>query len=145
MMLRSPVRRSRRSRGSRSGLSLFEVLIALGIFLIALTAIGPLLSTGSRAAVDARLEAEAALRAESMLHELLAGVQPLETTGATPCEGDPGWFWSAQVLDGPHVDLLLVVVTVFRQDDDETPYGAVSLTRLVRNPQLFLDAALEAQ
>jgi prepilin-type N-terminal cleavage/methylation domain-containing protein len=135
----------RRSAAVRRGLSLLEVLLALGIFLIALTGIGQLISSGSRAAVDARLEAEATLRAESILQELLAGVQPLQSTSATAFSDNADWLWSAEVLEGPHVDLVQVTVTVFRQDLDNPDRGTVRLTRLVRDPQLFLDAALQAQ
>jgi general secretion pathway protein I len=129
----------------RRGLTLLEVLIALSIFLIAMTAIAQLISLGTRAATEARLDAEATLRAETALNELLAGVQPLQTTGATPFIDDPDWQWTATVSEGPHVDLLLVDVTAYRQPSGEAPRGTVKLTRLVRNPQLFLDAALAAE
>jgi Tfp pilus assembly protein PilV len=135
----------RRPAVPRQGLSLLEVLLALGIFLIALTGIGQLISLGSRSAVEARLEAEATLRAESILQELLAGVQPLQATAATAFPDDANWQWTAEVVEGPHVDLVQVTVTVFRQDLDNLDRGAVRLTRLVRDPQLFLDAALQAQ
>lgn len=146
MRSRLPHRGSRpRPAVPRPGLSLLEVLLALGIFLVALTGIGQLIGNGSRASVDARLEAEATLRAESILQELLAGVQPLQATSATAFPDDANWVWSAEVLEGPHVDLLQVVVTVSRQDLDHPDRGTVRLTRLVRDPQLFLDAALQAQ
>jgi prepilin-type N-terminal cleavage/methylation domain-containing protein len=132
----------RQRQRPRRALSLLEVLIALSIFLVAMTAIGQLIAIGSRAATEARLDADATLRVETALHELLAGVQPLQTTAATPFTDDPDWHWTATVVEGPHVDLLEVTVSAYRQPPGEAPRGAVTLKRLVRNPQLFLDAAL---
>ena len=129
----------------RHAFSLLEVLLALAILLIALTGIGQLISVGTRAAIDARLESEATLRAECALQELLGGVQPMQSTSATPFEGDPDWHWMASVVEGPHVDLLQVTVTAYRQGPGEDPRGHVSLPTLVRGPQIFLDAAMEAQ
>lgn len=130
---------------ARAAFTLFEVLLALGIFLVAMTAIGQLIGLGSRASVEARLEADAVLRAETALHEVLAGVQPMQTTAATAFTDDPDWQWSLNVVEGPHVDLLLITVTAFRQAPGEAPQNAVSLTRMVRNPDLFLEAALAAE
>lgn len=130
---------------ARRGLTLLEVLLALSIFLIAMTAIGQLIALGTRAATDARLDAEATLRAETALHELLAGVQPMQSTEATAFTDNADWQWSATVAEGPHVDLLLIQVSAWRQPAGEAPRGTVTLSRLVRNPQLFLDAALAAE
>jgi type II secretory pathway pseudopilin PulG len=121
------------------------VLIALAIFLISLTAIGELIRLGVRASTEAQLDAEATLRAETALHELLAGIQPLQTTSATPCTDNPDWQWSATVAEGPHIDLLRVDVTAFHQPPGEGARGTVTLSRLVRNPQLFLDVALTGE
>lgn len=129
----------------RRGFTLLEVLLALGIFLVAMTAIGQLIGLGSRASVEARLEADAVLRAETALHEVLAGVQPMQTTAATGFTDDPDWQWTVTVTEGPHVDLLLITVTAFRQAPGEAPQNSVSLTRMVRNPDLFLEAALAAE
>jgi general secretion pathway protein I len=139
----------RRSPRIRSGLTLLEVLIALAIFMVAMTAISRLVSTGSRAATEAQLEADAALRAETVLNEALAGVHPLQASQGNAFEDDPNWEWSMAVVEGPHIDLLQVDVTVARKIEGDvaggTSYHAVTLTRLVRNPQLFLDAALAAE
>ncbi|MCA9056106.1 MAG: prepilin-type N-terminal cleavage/methylation domain-containing protein, partial [Planctomycetaceae bacterium] len=126
----------------RRGLTLLEVLLSLGIFLIAMTAISQLVALGTRASLDARLEAEAALRAETALHEVLAGVQPMQSVEATPFEDDPDWQWTLTVSEGPHIDLLRLDVAAFRQESGGQPRNSVRITRLVRNPDLFLDAAL---
>ena len=59
--------------GSRRGLSLFEVVIALTIFACSMGAIGHLISTGVRAAVRSRLESQAIMRSESKMAEVAAG------------------------------------------------------------------------
>lgn len=136
----------RRSAPSRRAMTLLEVLLALGIFLISMTAIQTLISFGTRAFTEAQLESEATLRAETALNEVLAGVQPLQTTAGTPFEDDPNWQWSLQVLDGPHTDLVLLEVSAFRQEPgQEQPQGTITLRRLTRDPQLFIDAALASE
>src|SRR5258708_1867065 len=52
------------TRKNRRGLSLFEVLIALAIFMGALAAIGQLIATGARGAVFAKLQTQAVIRCE---------------------------------------------------------------------------------
>ncbi len=129
-------------RRCRRGLTLLEVMLALAIFLISLTAIAQLITLGSRASSDARLDADSTLRAETVLHEVLAGVHPMQSAADTPFTDDPDWHWTLVVSEGPHVDLLLLDVTTYRQPPGESPRGTVKLSRLVRDPQLFLDAAL---
>jgi general secretion pathway protein I len=143
----SPVSRIPRSHRatSRRGLTLLEVLIALSIFFTALTAITQLIRLGTRAAVEAQLEADAALRAETILHEVLAGVQVMQNANGMPFDDSPDWQWSLVVGEGPHIDLLRLDVTVVRQVGDGQPQMSVTLSRLVRNPELFLDSALAAE
>ncbi len=141
--MRPPAFRSDLPR-HREGISLLEVLISLAIFLTAITAIGQLVTIGSRAAVDAELEGEAAQRAESVLNEILAGVHPMSTTPATPFGDDPNWKWSLTVESGPHADLLQLTVSVFRQAGETDPIGQpFQLKRLTRNPEVFLESSLQ--
>ena len=146
--VRSSQRRQLRvavSATSRLGLSLLEVVLALGIFLTALAAISQLIAFGTRASLEARLEAEGALRAETALSEVVAGIHPMQSVDSNSFEDDATWKWSLAVAEGPHVDLLRLEVTAFRQEGEEPPRGTVTLTRLIRNPDLFLDAALSAE
>ncbi|MFV0444465.1 MAG: prepilin-type N-terminal cleavage/methylation domain-containing protein [Planctomycetaceae bacterium] len=129
----------------RHGLTLLEVMLALGIFLVAMTAIGQLITLGSRASVEARLEADAVLRAETALSEVLAGVHPMQTAAALPFDDDPNWQWGLTVSEGPHVDLVRLDVTAYYQPPGESPTGTVTLSRLTRSPDLFLEAALAAE
>lgn len=130
-----------RRSAARRGMTLLEVLLALGIFLTAMTAIGQLIRTGSQASVEAQLEADAALRAESILQEILGGVQVMQNAQGVPFDDDPNWNWSLSVTDGPHIDLLRLDVTVVRQVGDGAPQMTVMISRLARNPELFLESA----
>lgn len=134
-------RRRRRPRG----VTLYEVLLALAIFLPAMVVLGECLSQGSRAALRSQLQTEAIIRCESVLAELIAGVRPLQAATGLPFEdGAPGWTWSAEILPGPHPDLLLVEVTVEHLNMADEINASWSINRLVRDPQLFLDAAAQS-
>lgn len=128
----------------RRGLTLFEVVLSLGIFLGALAAVGQLISTGSRAAVQSQLRSKAILRCESKLAEVLASAETMQTVDEMPFEDDePGWTWSLQVAEGPHADLLELEVVVMHTGQNRLGDVSYSLRRYVRNPQLFLDAAID--
>jgi hypothetical protein len=118
-----------------------EVVIALAIFLGAVAVISEIVSTGSRAAIRAQLQSEAVLRAETRLHEVVAGAYPLEIVQGMAFEDDPKWQWSLLILDGPHPDVLHLEVTAAHVQSSGTVDAEFTLTRLMRDPQLFIDAA----
>jgi len=128
----------------RSGITLLEIVIALAILLASLAVMSELLRTGSRAAVEAQTESEAVLRAETVLSEIIAGVYPPIDVELQDFEDDLDWKWTLHTYDGPHADLIRLEVTVTLQpqgsDDVITSY---TLTRLTRDPQIFVDTALE--
>ena len=135
---------SNRAANSRRGLTLFEVVLSLAIFLGALTALSQLAHNGSRAAVQARFQSQAILRCESKLAEVTAGVVPLEAVEGASFEDDPEhWTWSLAVEQGPHDDLLALAVTV-RYSGASLANVSQTLRRFVRDPQLYIDAALNA-
>ncbi len=145
----NPLRRHRRCRhiaaACRGGLTLLEVLLAVSVFLGAMTALSQLITTGSRAAVQAQLRTEAILRCETKLSEVLAGVDGMQSTSDAPFPDDPKhWKWSLQVLGGPHADLIELQVTVTHLAESGASNVSYSLNRYVRDPQLFLDAAAAA-
>lgn len=124
----------------RRGVSLLEVVIALGIFLGAYAVITGILHLGSRAATDALTQNQATLRAENVLNEILAGVQPFASSGPNFFEDDDRWSWSSEVGDGPHVDLKQVSVTVSYTEGNATT-SSLTISRYARDPELYLDAA----
>jgi len=94
-----------------------EVIVALAIFLVSFVAIGSLMNAATARAHEARTYTIAMQLAQSKLSEFVAGVQPLNATGAenTPFDFDPTWVWSAKcdVHPDPNVaNLFLVEVRV---------------------------------
>lgn len=130
---------------ARAGMTLLEVLLALAIFLGAISVIGQLVTTGSRAAVDAQFKSEAAQRCESLMNEVVSGVLPLQSVSTSPFEDDPRWTWSINVAPGSHVDLLHVDVTVTRTAQSGDLAYEFSLVRWMRNPELFLNTTTETE
>ncbi|MEZ6057858.1 MAG: type II secretion system protein [Planctomycetaceae bacterium] len=132
--------RSQRFTSHCLGMTLLEVLIALAILLMSLAVISELLRIGSRAAVDARIDAQAALRAEAVMNEVVGGVHLMQDMELTPFLDDPDWKWSLVVLEGPHADLLRLEVTVSYQPDGDLPRRPLTLVRLARDPAIFAGA-----
>ncbi|MFM9964981.1 MAG: hypothetical protein ACKV2Q_27590 [Planctomycetaceae bacterium] len=128
------------SESARRGLTLLEVLLSLGLFLGALAALSQLWYGGVRASVQARLGTQAILRCESKLNEVVAGAVPLQSTSATPFEDDSTWSWKLQVTPGPHLNVFLVVVTVSHPGQGGLSASGHQLSRLIRDPQVFIDA-----
>ena len=134
-------------RISRTGITLYEVVVSLAILLVSLAALGELFATGSRAAAQSRLLSEATLRCQGKLSEVLGGVIPMAavSNGAFEDAGSD-WVWSLDVAAGPHPDVLALEVTVSHLDESGKPNATSALRRYARDPQVFLDAAsLEAQ
>jgi general secretion pathway protein I len=146
-----PVSGNRHSRrtcscADRNGLSLLEVLISVAVFMGAMTAIMFALNVGQRAEVSARLQSEAVLRCESVMGEIVAGAAEAVSSEQNPFIDDETgtWYWSSEVTTGGAVGLLQVSVTVeHRPEVDGEPNAAFRLIRYMRDPQLFLDAAIE--
>jgi hypothetical protein len=137
-------RPARLHRGSskRRGLTLYEVILAVAIFFPALVVLGQGIATGSRAGIQARLQTQAVLRAESVLAEVLAGVWPMESAaGMAFDDAAPGWTWDLEVLAGPHLHLLELQVTANYMSESGTTTTSCTLSRYVRDPQLYIDAA----
>ncbi len=128
----------------RAGFTLFEVVLSLGIFLGALAAISRIVDSGSRAAVRSRLQNEAILRCESQMNQVVAGALALQAAEETPFEDDTQWAWSLVLAEGPHVDLLSVQVVVTHARSDGQIDAEFALWRLMRNPELYLEASAAA-
>ncbi len=127
---------------TRLGLTLFEVLLSLSIFLGAMAVLSQLWHNGVRASVQAQLRTQAVLRCESKLSEVVAGILPLQSVSDTPFEDDPNWNWNLQATLGPHADVWLVVVNVSHPGQGGLSSCGHQLMRLVRDPQVWVDAQL---
>lgn len=130
--------------GHRRGITLFEVVLALGIFLGAFAAIAQVIDLGRQASVTGQLQNEAVLRAQTKLAEVIAGVEPMSALQSQPFEDDPNWTWGLTMGDSPHADLLGLTITVEHMRANGSIDAAFVLTRFVRDPQLFIDAAANA-
>ena len=132
------------SRGApnRRGLTLYEVILAVAIFFPALAVLAQGIATGTRAGVQARLQTQAVLRAEAVLAEVLAGVWPMQSTsGMAFDDAAPGWTWDLEVLTGPHPYILELQVRAGYVSETGMNTASYTLTRYVRDPQLYIDAA----
>ncbi len=129
---------------ARSGMSLLEVLISVAIFLGALTAIMQVLNVGQRAEVATRLQTEAILKCEAKMAEYISGIEEAASSQGGTFEDDEtgNWKWDAEVTDSGIVSLLMVTVKVEHSISDDEANAAFTLSRYMRDPQLFIDAAL---
>jgi general secretion pathway protein I len=129
---------------ARGGLTLFEVLISLVIFVGAMAAIGQLVSNGVRGALQSRFQTEAAMLCEAKLAEVVAGIVPLQSTqGVYP--NDAHWSWTLMVTVGPVPGLMRAEVTVKRQAANAKAVVSFNMARYVRDPQLYYAAEEEAE
>lgn len=131
------------NRPSRRGISLFEVVLSLAIFLGAFLALSQLSQTGMTAAVQARLKTKAVLRCETKLAELTSAVEPLADATDQPFGDDPNWTWSVLIAPGPHADLLLLTVSVRYDGGSESSAASFSMSRLMRDPVVFEPPPIE--
>jgi Tfp pilus assembly protein PilV len=139
------MRRIRRiAPASRRGLSLFEVIIALAIFMCSIAAIGQLIFSGVRAAVQARLQSQAVLRAETKMAEAVAGITNLHGSSGTFTD-DTSWTWTVAATQSQHEGLYLVEVTVAHAGGTTAAKQSYTLRRLIRDPQIALDAYAKEQ
>ncbi len=140
-------RSSRSTDDSRNGLSLLEVIISIAIFLAALTVIMYTQKVGQEAETAAHLKSEAVIRCEAVMGEILCGAQKAESSADNHFDDDEEgkWEWAAEISDSGTTDLLKVTVLVEHRPDSgsDNPNAAFALVRYMRDPQLFLDAALE--
>jgi type II secretion system protein I len=138
--LRIPLRRDSRRR---RGLTLFELLLALAIFLGSVAALAHLINTGSQAAVQGRLQTRAILRCESKMAEILAGVESMQSARNVPFSDDRNWKWNLDVREGPLPGLLELTLAVSHTGNGPLSNTSYALNRYVRHPAWFQSRAAE--
>ena len=136
LLYTNPQSESERQLPIRSGFSLFEVVISLGIFGLAIAAIYQLVSLGVRASLQSQLKTEALIRCESKMGELLSGVTPFTAVDHQPFEEEfsAKWAWSLEVLPAPVEQLYLLHVSVHHLGESTQEQVTVTLTRFARDP-----------
>lgn len=130
---------------SRSGFTLLEIIISVAIFLGGLAAIMQGLAIGQRSELSARLQSEAVLRCEAKMGEILCGAAEATSSQGNRFDDDEigNWEWSAESVESGTAGLLQITVLVEHKPGSEEPNAAFTLIRYMRDPQLFLDAALQ--
>ena len=121
----------------RSGMTLLEVVIALALFLAAMSAIAEILRMGSDSSVKAQLQAEAALLGESKLNEVVAGIIPLTSVQSQAFEDSPKWTWTLSVEDDTTLSLKHVLLKVQHLNSAGKPDHEVQFARWMRDPIVF--------
>jgi prepilin-type N-terminal cleavage/methylation domain-containing protein len=128
-----------RSRRARRGFSLLEVLLALAILLLALTAIGQLVDMGSDRELDGRLQTQASRLIQAKLGEFESGAAPLES-GSGSFEGDDaGWTWTASVEPQSTPNLYLVKISASR--DLKGKAVTIEMSQMILDPAALGTAA----
>jgi len=118
---------------TRAGLSLLEVLVSLAIFLLALVALGEIISFASDRALDVQHRSEALQICLSKLAEVQAGSIPLQSQDLTPCDEDDQYQWAVDVEAGAATGLYNVTVRVTRERANHSQLE-VSLSQMVIDP-----------
>ncbi len=121
----------------RFGMTLLEVVIALALFLAAMSAIAEILRMGSDSSVKAQLQAEAALLGESKLNEVVAGIVPLTPVQSQAFADSPKWTWTLSVEDDTTLSLKHVLLTVQHLNSAGKPDHEVQFARWMRDPIVF--------
>jgi general secretion pathway protein I len=134
------------SRSKRRGLTLLEVLIALGIFLTAFAALSQLVSLSADSALSIQQQSRAAQLCQAKLAEVAAGVVPLNSQSDVPFDEAPNYLWSLDASQAEISGLWKVTVRVTLQRSDGERIEC-SLDRMLLDPTLrgnAMDAALAA-
>ena len=124
--------KTRKYKTRNRGLSLLEVILALAILGISMSAISQLFFLGSRSASQATLRNEANILADTKMGELVAGILEPQSTGQTLITEAPDWVFSIQMDNGEQPGLLIATVTV-QTTGDQTPVS-LSITRFLTDP-----------
>lgn len=140
MLLSRGPHRSRRPTAPR-GITLFEVLLAIAILGGSMVAIGEMMRTGSRSAIEAREVTHAQLYAETIIAEIAAGVLPSQSVNDQPHATDPDWLYSIQSDSTSQAGLLMIQVTLRQANvpPNKRPLS-FSLVRWMVDPSLDLVA-----
>lgn len=104
------------AKRGRDGLTLLEVLLAMAILLLSLTAISHLVDVGAESALRTQFQASGTRLAHSKLAEVEAGVISLmsESSGTFEDQYEPEWNWSVTPVPEGTANLYLVTIKVWR-------------------------------
>jgi type II secretion system protein I len=118
--------------GSRAGLSLLEVLVALAIFLSSLAGLFYLVTLSGKLAQAGQMRTRALQIAQSKLAQVTWGAIALSSQADQPCDEDPEYHWSIDAEQGSTQGLWNVTVKVTRPN--MKPIIEVSLNQMILDP-----------
>ena len=125
-------------RAPRAGLTILEVILSVGLFLAAMTVIGQMITTGTRAQIQTDLETDAMLRAQAKMGEVLSGVEDMASGQGV--FDDDGWAWDLNVLQTGDSDLLTLELTVSHTLSTGDVNASFTMTRLARDLETLSNA-----
>jgi general secretion pathway protein I len=135
---------SNRSR-RQQGFTLLEVVLSMTIFFGSIAMLAQINWNATRAAVQSRMRAQAILRCESKLQEVIAGAVALSDQSNVAFEDDKTWTWSLTTGATNFPELITLEVTVSREAEGTLGSTSQTLRRWVRDPYLFEQAATAAE
>lgn len=101
----------------RSGFSLMEVMLAIGILLACLVVLGEVAYVGRKTAEDVEQVTTAQLLCQAELNSILAGATPLESSEGREIADAPGWLVSISSESLGKFDMIQLSVTVARDPE----------------------------
>ena len=123
-------------RPARPGLSLFEVIISLAIFLMALAALAFLLTIAGNNAQESSQRSNALRLCQSKMSEVISGVVSLQGGGGGAFEQEPEYQWSVDAQQNGSVQgLYNVTVKVSRKRANGSKLE-VTLSQMVLDPTI---------
>ena len=120
---------ARMHKNRNRGLSLLEVILALAILGVSMSAISQLFFLGARSASQATLRNEANILADTKMAELVSGILEPQSTGQSGIAEAPGWVYSVKIDDGNQPGLKIATVIV-QTVGDRVPVS-LSITRFI--------------
>jgi type II secretion system protein I len=133
-----------RASGSRSGLTLIEVLLALAIFLMSLVALGQLMNMTSEMALEIDHTNRANQLMQKQMNAVVAGYVPLSGQSDTPFDEDSNWYWSVDAQADSAPSLYHVTVTVSHKTSTGDTDFQKSLYQMVLDPTIRGSASIPA-
>ena len=132
----------------RSGISLLEVILSIGILGASIAALSSVVMNGAGAAIDAKNRAMAQMLCEQQMAQLLINnIMPVAVNGQPLMSPDPNMSYTLSVLvqPAPLNGLLIIQASVTGTASNGTEDGlTVSLVRWMVDPNLGLED-LEAE
>jgi len=121
-------------RERRNGLTLFEVVISLAIFLAAVVALWNLANSAANRASETQLSTQASLMCQSKLAEAMVGIQQFGSVDWQPIADVDNFFWRMDATQDSVDGLYLVQVSV-KQEANGIKNAECSLTQYALAPQ----------